>query len=422
MLKFYLASWNFRDNYKLFESVSQTDRQTMEGALQDAKIREYVILSTCNRLEVYSTEDFTALDIFKTADIMRDADAVSHLFRVASGLESMSVGEQEILRQVKEAYEQSIKSGKSGKMLSIVFRKAISVGKKVRDETDISKGKVSLAAQAAQIIESLPGTRESRVMIVGTGKMASAIAKYIMKIPPSSLTICGRNEEHARQLSNSVGGTYLLLPDLSRGLQENEIIIAVTSSKNYLIGKNEMENVNGDRLFIDLSNPRNIDPDICRPGIRIIDLENIQPILEENMKAKKREVLLANRIVSQEMDNFSRKILEMETEDFISDIFLFSKLIEKESSEQLLHEVSKGVPLETAVVDMANSLVNKILAPHVLALKELMREKGDSKMEETMRRLHFQLRTHYEDYLRKIEGRQAFQSQPDQTRLLNQKP
>ena len=422
MLKFYLASWNFRDNYKLFESVSQTDRQTMEGALQDAKIREYVILSTCNRLEVYSTEDFTALDIFKTADIMRDADAVSHLFRVASGLESMSVGEQEILRQVKEAYEQSIKSGKSGKMLSIVFRKAISVGKKVRDETDISKGKVSLAAQAAQIIESLPGTRESRVMIVGTGKMASAIAKYIMKIPPSSLTICGRNEEHARQLSNSVGGTYLLLHDLPRGLQENDIIIAVTSSKNYLIGKNEMENVNGDRLFIDLSNPRNIDPDICRPGIRIIDLENIQPILEENMKAKKREVLLANRIVSQEMDNFSRKILEMETEDFISDIFLFSKLIEKESSEQLLHEVSKGVPLETAVVDMANSLVNKILAPHVLALKDLMREKGDSKMEETMRRLHFQLRIHYEDYLRKIEGRQAFQSQPDQTRLLNQKP
>ena len=414
MLKFYLASWNFRDNYRLFESVSQTDRQTMESALQEGKIGEYVILSTCNRLEVYGTEDFTALDIFKTADIMRDADAVNHLFRVASGLESMSVGEQEILRQVKEAYEQSIKSGKSGKMLSIVFRKAISVGKKVRDETDISKGKVSLAAQATQIIESLPGTHESRIMIVGTGKMASAIAKYIMKIPPASLTICGRNEEHARQLSNSVGASYLLLSDLPRGLMENDIIIAVTSSRNYLIGRNEMENVNGDKLFIDLSNPRNIDPDIGRPGIRIIDLENIQPILEENMKAKKREVLLANRMVLREMDNFSRKILEMETEDFISDIFLFSKLIEKESSDQLLHEVSKGVPLETAVEDMANSLVNKILAPHVLTLKELMREKGDGKMEETMRRLHSQLKTHYDDYLKKIEGRQASQSPQDQ--------
>ncbi|MHB1708686.1 MAG: glutamyl-tRNA reductase [Thermoplasmataceae archaeon] len=422
MLKFYLASWNFKDNYKLFESVSRTDRQTMENALQEGEIKEYVILSTCNRLEVYSTEDFTALDPFRTADIIRDADAVNHLFRVASGLESLSVGEQEILRQVKEAYEYSIKSGKSGKMLSIVFRKAISVGKKVRDETDISKGKVSLAAQATQIIESLPDKRTSRVMIVGTGKMASAIAKYIMKIPPSSLTICGRNEEHARQLSDSVGGSYLLLSDLPRGLRENNIIIAVTSSRNYLIGRNEMEDVNGDRLFIDLSNPRNVDPDIGGPGIRIIDLENIQPILEENMKAKKREVLMANRIVSQEMDNFSRKILEMETDDFISDIFLFSKLIEKESSDQLLHEVSKGVPLGTAVENMANSLVNKILAPHVLALKDLMREKGDGKMEETMRRFHSQLRSHYEDYLKKIEGRQAFQSQPDRTRLLNQKP
>ena len=422
MLKFYLASWNFRDNYKLFESVSQADRQTMESTLHEGRIREYVILSTCNRLEIYSTEDFTTLDIFKTADIMRDSDAVNHLFRVASGLESMSVGEQEILRQVKEAYEQSIKSGKSGKMLSMVFRKAISVGKRVRDETDISKGKVSLAAQATQIIESLPGTRGSRVMIVGTGKMASAIAKYIMKIPPSSLTICGRNEEHARQLSNSVGASYLLLSDLPRGLRENDIIIAVTSSRNYLIGPKEIENVDGNRLFIDLSNPRNIDPDIDRPGIRIIDLENIQPILEENIKAKKKEVLMANQIVSQEMDNFSRKVLEMETDDFISDIFLFSKLIEKESSDQLLHEVSKGVPLETAVEDMANSLVNKILAPHVLTLKELMREKGDGKMEETMRRLHSQLKTHYDDYLKKIEGRQAFQSQQDRTRLLNQKP
>jgi glutamyl-tRNA reductase len=422
MLKFYLASWNFRDNYKLFESVSQTDQQSMEAALEKGKITEYVILSTCNRLEVYSTEDFTSLDIFKSADIIRDADAVTHLFRVASGLESMSVGEQEILRQVKEAYEQSIKSGKAGKMLSIVFRKAISVGKKVRDETDISKGKVSLAAQAAQIIESLPGARESRVMIVGTGKMASAIAKYIMKIPPFSLTICGRNEDHGTQLSNSVGASYLPLSELPRGLTENNIIIAVTSSKNYLIGRNEMENVAGDKLLIDLSNPRNIDPHIVRPGIRIIDLENIQPILEENMKAKKREVLMANRIISEEVDNFSRKILEMETDDFISDIFLFSKLIEKESSDQLLHEVSKGVPLETAVEDMANSLVNKILAPHVLALKELMREKGDGKMEETMKRLHSQLRSHYEEYLRKLEGHQASQSQPDRTRLLNQKP
>ena len=86
MLKFYLASWNFRDNYKLFESVSQADRQTMESTLQEGRIREYVILSTCNRLEIYSTEDFTTLDIFKTANIMRDSDAVNHLFRVASAL------------------------------------------------------------------------------------------------------------------------------------------------------------------------------------------------------------------------------------------------------------------------------------------------------------------------------------------------
>jgi len=422
MLKFYLASWNFRDNYKLFESISTVDSKIMQDALQAGGISEYVILSTCNRLEVYSSQDFTGIDYFKTADIKLDREAVDHLFRVAAGLESMSVGEQEILRQVKESYDQAIKDKKSGKMLSIVFRKAISVGKKVRDETDISKGKVSLAAQAAQIVESRMRPHESRILIVGTGKMASALAKYMMKLSPASLTIWGRNESRARELSVSVRSSYILPAELAAGVRENDIIIAVTSSKSYLITKDDVGNVQKDKLFIDLSNPRNIDPQIAEYGFRIIDLENIQPIIEENMKAKNREVLMANRIVSEELANFARKIMEMETDDFISDIFMFSKLVEKESADQLLHEISKGVQLEVAVNDMANSLVNKILSPHILALKEIMREKGNEKMEETMRHFHSQLRTHYEDYLKKLEDHQASRNQQGQIPQSIQKP
>jgi glutamyl-tRNA reductase len=421
MLKFYLASWSFKDDYRLFENASSRDLSVLESALDKAGIGEFVILSTCNRLEVYSTHDFTGIEEFKTAEFMRDRDAVEHLFRVSSGLESMSVGEQEILRQTKEAYLQAMKASRADKMISVVFRKAISVGKKVRETTNISKGKVSLAAQTAEILNSYSQSRK-RVMIIGTGKMATSVAKYLRKLSPESMTICGRTESHAARLAASIDADYIPLDNVDLGIEKNDVIIAVTSSKDYIITPQNTGNSIGSKVFIDLSNPRNIDPAISEYGCTLIDLEHIQPIIEKNMDTKREEVKLASRIVSDELDIFSKTLLEMEAEDFISDIYLFSKLIEKEASDQLIHEVSKGVPLDQAVSSMANSLVNKILAPHTLALKSLIRDHGNDLMEETLRRFHRELRDHYEDYLKKSEGRRASQNQRDQTPQLAQRP
>ncbi|MEM0156380.1 MAG: NAD(P)-binding domain-containing protein, partial [Thermoplasmataceae archaeon] len=305
--------------------------------------------------------------------------------------------------------------------ISVIFRKAISVGKKVRETTNISKGKVSLAAQTADILNSYSQSKKN-IMIIGTGKMATSIAKYLKKLSPESMSICGRTEGHAARLAASLGASYLLIDNVADGIAKNDVIIAVTSSKDYIVTPQNSGKSIESKIFMDLSNPRNIDPAISKSGCVLIDLEHIQPIIERNMNTKKAEVKLADRIVSEELDGFSRTLLEMEAEDFISDIYLFSKLIENEATKQLIREVSKGVPLDQAVSSMANSLVNKILAPHTIALKSLIREHGNDLMEDTLRRFHKELRDHYDDYLKRSEGHRAYQNQQDQTPQLSQKP
>lgn len=425
MTELKVASWDYLKNPNCLEKVLMKGYDYWEHLLNQYFVKDFVILSTCNRLEVYSTTDIDLIDIpdFSTSTIYSGLSALDHLIRVSSGLESMSVGENDILRQVKEAYEVSLKRGYTNKLISVIFRKAISVGKLVREKTMVSHGKVSIPALSIDILDSEAGVKDKKIAIIGTGKMASDIIKYVTKLNPSLVTVAGRSIENAKRVAMISGARYTDLSDISNLLNENDVIITATSSKNALIDNDLASGISSQKFMMDISNPKNIDIDpTLRQNIKIITLADIQPILEGNRKTKEKEIAKVEKIVKEEVESLNIKLKEQSVEELISDFYLFSRLIKEEEVEKLENAIRNGEDVEAAIRAMTSSLVNKILAPQTLTLKQLVKSENDEMFDLFLRRFYENFHRKIIAALRKPGDREENQNQRDQIPQLDQKP
>ncbi len=398
------------------------DDQYWLSLLDKYGIRQKIILRTCNRVEIYFVEVREEV-IFEDpgAKILEGEEAMIHLFSVAAGLESMSVGEQEILRQVKEAYEDSIKKGMIGKEISIIFRKAISVGKEIRQKTAISHGKVSIPAIMIDEIDKSIGDLQRKIGIVGTGKMAATIGRYLVKNKDNNITIYGRNDEAGNELASMLNLKFEKTLNMKYIIDNNTVIITATTSKTALLERDNIELIAHKKILVDISNPKNIETNFKNDKIVLINLDKASSIMEKNRAKKEADILVSKQIIVREIRELQERILETEAEEIISTTYEMAKSILIQEIKRYLHEVSKGGDEEELLNLMGNSLINKILAPQTFALKDLIR---DSKID-TLREFLLNFEEHLKKNIEALGNSSAdlsdIQNQQSQTPRLSQK-
>ncbi len=293
-----------------------------------------LILSTCNRVEIYGqvkdgTVGFKILEKILLSDRGLDPvafrpylygyegkEAVRHLFAVASGLDSQVLGERQIWDQVREASRRSRAAALLPEEMGGIFRRALEAGVRVRRETGISEGNVSIGSVARRLIEAKLGDPAGRrVVIVGTGKIAGLVGKYLAKAGARIVLISNRNHRKAARLARSLGGKVARFSELGRLLSRTDVLISATASPHPVLGKEDLESVGRPLLIVDLAVPRDVDPGVSElAGVSLFDLDDLDGAIRENLGRRQREAGTAREIVEMEAEELWRELLELELE------------------------------------------------------------------------------------------------------------
>jgi glutamyl-tRNA reductase len=293
-------------------------------------IQEGVALSTCNRTELYivvrdPVEGETAVlatlarragmrptELVEGIYSLRNCDAARHLYRVASGLESMVVGESEVQGQVKRAYELALAARTTGPMTNKLFRAALATGKRVRSETAVSAGHASVASVAVDAARAALGDLADRhVLIVGAGETAELTAQALHAQGVTTMFVANRRRARAIALAQRFGGASGSFDALPSELERADIVVASTSSPHHLIGAEEMAVVMDARrrrplLLVDLAVPRDIDPDCAAlPGVTLLDIDDLQKQVRSHLTVRRAEARRAEGIVEEEIQAFA---------------------------------------------------------------------------------------------------------------------
>lgn len=309
----------------------------VERVLRELKARgvdEAAALSTCNRFELYAAgspssppdadavvaalESLAGAELARSAERREGAEAVSHLFSVAAGLDSLVVGETEILGQVKAGYEGAKASGMTGKRLNVLFQRALYVGKKVRTETALGAGSASVPSVAVQLAETIFGRLEGKAaLILGAGAMAELAAKHLAARGVSKLAIANRTWERAYQLAARHQGEAVRWEDFPAELERADVVIASTGAPTAVLTREAVEAAarrrGGRSLFIiDIALPRDVEESVHSiDGVYLYRLEDLEAIVAKNMASRAEAVASARRIVdakAAEFDAWARSL------------------------------------------------------------------------------------------------------------------
>ena len=296
---------------------------------RDLGIPECVILSTCNRVELYTLlpelngnsarlkqflARFHGVDPHFLGDRVYwylQPDSVRHLFRVASGLESMVIGESEILGQVKEAYNQAVSCGSVGSVFHRLFQSAIRTGKEVRAKTRIGQGAISVSSVAVELARRIfRDLKTKTILTLGAGEMGEATLRSLQSHGVGSILVANRTVESAHSLAESVGGRVVRLEELNAALTQADIVICSTAADQYLVTRSQVRQIMTARhqkplFLIDISVPRNLDPRIDElENVYLYDIDDIEEIASANRQMRQNEVTVCSTIIETELQSF----------------------------------------------------------------------------------------------------------------------
>jgi glutamyl-tRNA reductase len=294
------------------------------------EIREAVVLSTCNRTELYVVvgdpveAETTVLGMLarqaglRPTELLdgiyshRNCDAARHLYRVTGGLESMIVGEAEVQGQVKRAYETALAARTTGPLTNKLFRAALATGKRVRTETAIGAGGASIASVAVEAARAALGELASRhVLIIGAGETAELTARALSEQGVSTMFVANRRRERAIALAQQFGGDTIAFDRLPAELERADIVVASTASPHAIVGAEELEMVMASRggrplLLLDLAVPRDIDPECAAlRGVTLVDIDGLQAQVARTHHERRIEARRAEGIVEEEIQAFA---------------------------------------------------------------------------------------------------------------------
>lgn len=296
-------------------------------------VKEAVIVSTCNRVEVYAAGNSTGETIvsyvrdfllkiknfsgtlngeFYTYD---EPESLIHLFRVACGLDSMVIGETEILGQLKKAYEIALNGNHTGGLLNRAFQRAFNVAKKIRSETNIQKGSISVASVAVELAERIfSSLKNCRILVIGAGDTAEKSAKAFVSRGASNLCFTNRSPEKAKNLASEIGGSTIPFEEFHNLIPEMDIVISSTSAPGYLISRHSLSKIIGRRknnpiLMIDLAVPRDINPDVTSfDNVYLYDIDDLQEIADDYLKQRIEEISKCEIIIKEKVEDLMKQL------------------------------------------------------------------------------------------------------------------
>jgi len=359
-------------------------------------IIEHTILSTCNRVEIYARAncqdsaikaikqficDFHEVSPVELEDHFysyRNEEAVEHLFRVSSSLDSMILGEAQILGQVKDAYSLAKDLRSTGLVLNQLFEKAFSIAKKVREETGIAERSVSISSAAVELAQKIFDDLENRtVMLVGTGEMAELAAKHLISYGVKTVYVTSRTYDRAANLARMLNGSALDFEAFKNELHRADIVITSTSAPNFIIKKEIVEKAIQERknkpiFFIDIAVPRDIEPDVNDlENVYLYDIDDLQVVVSANIKEREKEAENAMNFISQEVTKFNNWVGALDAVPTIIEIRKKAENIRKQEIEKTLKKISHLSEDDKQLLrQMSSSMINKILHKPTIKLKQ----------------------------------------------------
>jgi glutamyl-tRNA reductase len=370
-------------------------------ALRDLAGREHLtevaILSTCNRTEVYasatkfhpSVGDVTEF-LAEQAGLMPDdltdhlysyydEAAVTHLFGVAAGVDSVILGEGEILGQVREALKVAEQEGTAGGTLSRVFRQAIEVGKRSRAETGIARGSVSLSsaavALAAEHLEG--GLHDRRVLVLGAGEMGAGMAKALVASGAAEVMVAGRSTERATEVAAKVGGRVLPIERLPEALAAVDVVLTSTGATEVLIDMPALElamkrRFGRDMLIVDIAVPRDVDPAAAAiPGVTLCDMDDLKAFAERSLDRRRREVARVRRIIAAELERFRSEATAREVAPLVAALRARGEEVRLGELERFRAKLESLDPKAAEAVEaLTRGIVAKLLHDPTVRMKD----------------------------------------------------
>ena len=378
----------------------ETLNHAIESLRQQPLVQAGVVLSTCNRTELYLSmeqpEDVPPQDLHKqivdwlcayhklSPDEVnkslywyQDNDAVNHLMRVASGLDSLVLGEPQILGQVKKAYTESQREQSMSADLERLFQKTFSVAKRVRTETDIGASAVSVAFAACtlarQIFESLS---EVNVLLGGAGETIELVARHLREHKVRHMMIANRTRERAQALADEVNAEVITLPEIDERLAQADIIISSTASPLPIIGKGMVERAlkarrNQPMLFVDIAVPRDIEPEVGKlASAYLYSVDDLHSIIQSNLAQRKAAAVQAEHIVQQESANFMAWLRAQGAVETIRDYRSQADQMRAEAEAEALAAIAQGADVETVIHKLAHRLTNRLIHAPTKSLQQ----------------------------------------------------
>ena len=395
-------------------SVHGDDRlKTFDDLIGRDNISETVVLSTCNRTEVYVVaerfhgayedirahfSDRSSLDPEQFVDdlyVHYDDDAIRHLFRVASGLDSAVLGESEILGQVKDAWEAARVADVSGPVLNLVFRHAITTGKRARTETAIGRNTTSVSQAAVSMAdERLDGLRGRRVMVIGAGEMADGMLKSLADRGLDELLVANRTPERAVELAERIGGTAVALEKLAAELGRIDLLLTGTGASSIIVDHADLAVALAGResrplVIVDIAVPRDVDPSAADlPGVTLLDMDDLTEFAARGRRERDREVAAVDLIIDSEVSRFAELRSACGVAPLIASLHREAEAIrqlEVERSDRLLSDLT---PAEREAVEtMSRRLIAKLLHQPTVALNDAAGSPKGDRLADSLRDL-----------------------------------
>lgn len=369
--------------------------------LKHSGLQECVILQTCNRVEIFGCSDEANLDRLKKTwasisgleenafkenlEISHGTEAFEHLLKLTSGLDSMVVGEEQILGQVKESITTARDMQASGNNLNTLFDKAIRVGSRVRHSTGISKGSISIGSMAVKLAEeNIDDLKSKHILLIGTGEAASLVAKSLKKRDIDFL-ITSRTFERSKAFSETVGGKPIKFEDTLANFKSVDVLFVATTAPYFLVTYDRIKEAMGSRkdgmLIMDLSNPRTVDERVSTIGkIKMMNLDQIAEMVDKNMRTRMGVVSSAEKIINEELPVVEAAMKRLEVEPIVNGVFKEIDQVRIKELKKALQMLGETDETKIRIIDqLTQAIVEDIISTPMNNLRKAS-EQGDSEI------------------------------------------
>ncbi len=375
------------------------------GELQEIPaVNESVIVSTCNRTEIYCDASSDCSDVIThwltthhginddglLPYIYRhcDQEVARHLFRVASGLDSMVLGEPQILGQLKESYDQARGGNAVNAILDRLFQHSFSVAKRVRTDTEIGSNPVSVAFAAVSLSKQIFGSLDKlHALLIGAGETIELVSRHLRSQQIGSMTIANRSVERAQALAEQLGAEAVQINSVPEQLPRADIVIASTASQLPILGKGATESALKQRkrrpiFMVDLAVPRDIEPEVGEmQDIYLYTVDDLKSVVDENLRGRELAAEAAQEIVDLEVTAFNQWLLTHQSADQIRQLRDAAELLKREALEKALAQLRNNTDPEKALERLANEITNKLMHRPTIEMRKALQNDDRERIE-----------------------------------------